>query len=251
MKIVSWNCNGALRGKTAQIDTFGADILVIQECEDPVQSTKKYRKWAGNNYLWRGETKNKGIGIFSKTGHKIEPLKWAGQFTIKGLRTRSKAITWTSNELQSFLPVIIDNKYLLIAVWTKQANSPNFGYIGQLWKYIQIHKEKMHRDNTILCGDLNSNAAWDVSDRWWNHTDVVQELEEIGLISLYHHIKKEPQGMETEKTFYMNRKKDKSYHIDHIFLSKNLIDESTLKIHGFDQWIKYSDHVPLEFTLGA
>jgi len=249
MKIVSWNCNGALRRKTEQIDAISADIIVIQECEDPAQSTKKYRQWVGGNYLWKGETKNKGIGIFSRNGHKIEPLKWDGKFTIKGLRTHSKAVTWTSNELQSFLPVMIDDKYLLIAIWAKQANSPNFGYIGQLWKYIKIHREKMHRDNTILCGDLNSNAIWDVPDRWWNHTDVVQELEEIGLNSLYHHITKEPQGKETKKTFYMNRKKDKSYHIDYVFLSKNLINDSTLKIHSFDHWIEYSDHVPLEFTL--
>jgi len=251
MKIVSWNCNGALRRKTEQIDKLGADILVIQECENPILSTKKYRQWAGNNYLWHGETKNKGIGIFSRNRHKIKRLQWDGQFSIKGLKTNSKAITWTSNELKSFLPVMIDDKYLLVAIWTKKANSLNFGYIGQLWKYIQIHREKIHRDNIILCGDFNSNAIWDVSDRWWNHSDVVHELEEIGIFSLYHYITKELHGKETQKTFYMHRKKNKSYHIDYVFLSRNLIGNSTLQIHSVDHWIGFSDHVPMEFTLKA
>jgi hypothetical protein len=68
----------------------------------------------------------------------------------------------------------------------------------------------LDRDNVILCGDLNSNAIWDVPDRWWNHSDVVQELNEIGLVSLYHYTTKESQGMETQMTFYMNRKKEKA-----------------------------------------
>ncbi len=47
MKIVTWNCQGALRSKIDKIDTLGADILVIQECENPKYSTTEYKKWAG------------------------------------------------------------------------------------------------------------------------------------------------------------------------------------------------------------
>lgn len=249
MKIVTWNCNGAFRRKTAQIEKLGADILVIQECEDPAQSTKIYREWAGNDYLWAGETKNKGIGVFSRNGHKVSLLKWGGEFSIKGINSNSKALFWSSDELQSFLPLMIDKKYILIAIWTKRADSPNFGYIGQFWKYIQIHKERIKKDNIILCGDFNSNAIWDKPDRWWNHSDVVKELEEIGISSLYHHITKEPQGLETQKTFYMYRRHDKPYHIDYVFMSNVLLDSSYLKVHSFNSWIEYSDHVPLEFIV--
>lgn len=66
MKIVTWNCNGAFRKKFASVSNFNADIYIIQECENPEKSEHKdYLKWA-NNYLWTGDSKNKGLGIFTK-----------------------------------------------------------------------------------------------------------------------------------------------------------------------------------------
>lgn len=62
MKLVSWNCNGALRKKLVEADSLSADILIVQECEDPDRSTQVYRNWAGN-HIWCGQNKNKGIGV--------------------------------------------------------------------------------------------------------------------------------------------------------------------------------------------
>ena len=244
MKIISWNCNGALRKKTKYIDALNADILVIQECEDPSQSTKAYKDWSGD-YLWIGESKNKGIGIFARNGNKIERLNWSGSYNIKEFNNKSPSLSWNSDDLQSFLPCKVNNEITLLGIWTKQANSTHFGYIGQFWKYIQIHRSKLSSNNLVLCGDLNSNSIWDEPDRWWNHSDVVKELEEIGIYSLYHSNSNEEQGQETQKTFFMYRHFDKSYHIDYFFVSRDLLDKSSLEISNIRDWATYSDHVPL------
>lgn len=231
MKFITWNCNGAFRKKRQFIEDKKADILVIQECEDPARSTNDFRDWAGVNYLWYGKNKNKGIGIFPLNGNTVEA--W-------GLE---------DNSLELFLPCKINGSIPLVAVWTKHANSPNFRYIGQLWKYLQIHKEIFKSEVPIITGDLNSNVIWDEWDRWWNHSDVVRELEEIGIYSLYHSYLEEEQGKETKPTLFMHRQKEKPYHIDYAFVSAQRLSGATIKVGDFDSWIEHSDHMPVEFEI--
>jgi exodeoxyribonuclease-3 len=236
------------------VDSLDADILVIQECEDPKRSSEVYRSWAGE-HLWAGKDKNKGIGVFARKGNTIRKLEWKGEYRHEVINNNSEATSWNSEELQSFLPLIVNETHTLLAVWLKHAGSKYFGYIGQMWKYLQIHKQDLAiNDKNIICGDLNSNAQWDAKDRWWNHTDVVRELEEIGIHSLYHHIEKEAHSKETKKTFYMYRRINNPkfhYHIDHVFLSENLLASSSIRIYEPENWIQYSDHVPVEFIFNG
>lgn len=190
MKIISWNCNGALRKKFENLSSFNADIIVVQECENPEESNhKEYKDWA-NNYYWIGDSKNKGIGVFAKKDIKLQLLDWSDNF--KGHRVKY------------FLPVSVNDEFSLLAVWNHGNNSPTFGYIGQLWKYLQVNKSRL--SNSLIIGDFNSNKIWDKWDRWWNHSDVVTELKEVGVESLYHTYWKEEQGCETRPTFFMQRK---------------------------------------------
>jgi hypothetical protein len=49
MKIVSWNANCKFRDKLNIIDTYGWDVLIVQECENPNTSIdSEYKKWATN-----------------------------------------------------------------------------------------------------------------------------------------------------------------------------------------------------------
>ena len=74
MKVFSWNCNGALKKKLDIILKIEADIYNIQECENPAESKdEKFKIWA-NNYLWKGDNKNKGIDVFAKANFKLSPL---------------------------------------------------------------------------------------------------------------------------------------------------------------------------------
>lgn len=240
MKIVSWNCNGAFRKKYHLLDIFDADILIIQECENPCESIDAYKVWSGDRYLWIGNNKSKGLGIFSRKGALLELLDWS-----------DININYKNEVLESFLPCRVNGSFILLGVWTKHAKSEVFGYIGQFWKYLKLHKVKFINEDIMIAGDFNSNTIWDKWDRWWNHSDVVNELSELHIESLYHHLLKEAQGEETTHTFYHQRKLDKPYHIDYAFASKALIDNYiSFEIGSPDFWLEHSDHMPIIFNCG-
>lgn len=230
MKIISWNCNGAFRKKFESLLDLNADIFIIQECENPAETKdKNYKDWA-ENYLWIGDTKNKGLGIFTNKNIVLKKLNWNNSYK--------------DHSVKHFLPCSVNGEFELLAIWTHQNNSPNFGYIGQFWKYLQIHKHKFNK--TIIAGDFNSNVIWDEWDRWWNHSDVVRELQEIGIESLYHKFTKEEQGKETQATFFHHRNFGKPYHIDYCFASADIMEKvKSVEIGAFENWKNHSDHSPL------
>lgn len=227
MRIVSWNCNGAFRKKLGALIALDVDVCVVQECEDPARcEDPEYKAWA-SNFLWVGTNKNRGLGVFAKQGISLQQV---------GL---------DAGPLELFLPCIVAGNISLLAVWTRQANSPTFRYIGQLWKYLQQHREFLRQEQAVCIGDLNSNVRWDVWDRWWNHTDVLKELQDIGLESAYHFASAEAQGQETRPTFFMHRRPEKPYHIDYAFLSHALLRDTAVEIGEPNEWLEHSDHMPL------
>jgi len=234
MKIATWNCNGALRKKFDSLEGLSADIFVIQECENPSNTNDQgYKNWA-SNYLWIGDNKNKGLGVFAKKGIRLKQLIWSN--------------TYKDHLVKHFLPCSVNDEFDLLAVWTHKNDSPNFGYIGQFWKYLQVNKENLSKG--VIIGDFNSNAIWDEWDRWWNHSDVVRELKEIEFESLYHKFTNEEQGKETQPTFFLQRNLSKPYHIDYCFASKQLTKKLEQVIVGdFNDWKRLSDHVPVIVTL--
>jgi endonuclease/exonuclease/phosphatase family metal-dependent hydrolase len=232
MKIVTWNCNRAFRKKLHRMTDLDADLLVIQECENPARSGKEYdqyREWAGD-YLWHGNNPNMGLGVFPRNGTCIERLNWS------------------DDGLQLFLPCRVNSTFNLVNVWTKDARS--HAYIGQLWKYLKIHKTKLAADSAVICGDFNSNAFWDRKKRDWNHSDVVQELAHAGIVSHYHHYHRLDHGRESQPTMFLLKNPEKPYHLDYAFTSGELLPGSNeMTIGDPDKWMSMSDHMPLIFTI--
>ena len=227
MVVLSWNCNGALRKKYHLLLDINPDVIIIQECENPEQvkySSDFFEYFP--YYLWTGENKNKGLGIFSK--YKLIENHWNNQNT------------------KYFISCEINNSFNLLGVWCHQANSPTFEYIGQFWKYLKINKNNFKEKEILIGGDFNSNKQWDLRDRWWDHSDVVKELDQINIKSLYHEFFQERQGEEKKPTFFHRKNEEKSYHIDYFFGSQKFSHSiKSLTIGDYNEWKSFSDHIPL------
>ena len=231
MIIVSWNCAGAFRSKFTFLQNLLPDVCVVQECEDPTSSASdSYREWSANS-LWIGDNKNRGLGIFAKPHIRLEP------------------VALNTNGLELFLPCRIDSSMTLLGVWTRRTKSYDFRYIGQLWKYLNLHAEALRTKTSIVMGDFNSNVFWDKRHAAASHTSVVQQLSDIGLESLYHYAQSVPQGKERDATLFLQRNLKKPYHIDYAFIPKNLLPSSTIEIGNSSAWLRYSDHMPVRMRI--
>ena len=218
MKIVSWNCNGKFRFKFQDILSINADIYVIQECENPAKSSCVAYKEFADNYLWTGENKNKGLGVFARKGiHLVEN-------------------PWQRYCLRNFLSIKVNDRFDLVAVW---ACKP---YIEEYYIYQNINIDNYNHD-TIIIGDFNSNAIWDKKHATRTHSAIVHELNQIGLCSAYHYVNSEEQGKESTPTFYLYRHLEKGYHIDYCFASESNIHN--YRILWDEKWLKKSDHMPI------
>jgi len=232
LKFLTWNCNGAFREKFKSIASYDADVYVIQECENPEKVDSKYSDYHlfSKNYFWNGSNKNKGLGVFAKDTITIEKLNLNH--------------IWRGRELQWFLPLRINSSINLLAVWNHHADAEAFQYMGQFWLFMQNNKAEFQ--NMIIAGDFNSNSIWDKWDRWWNHTDCVNELSQIDILSVYHQLKEINHGSEVENTFFLHRNESKGYHIDYFFANRKYIDKTKkYEVGNFMDWKKKSDHVPI------
>ncbi len=221
MKIVSWNCRGKFREKFSLLMRFNADIYLVQECENPEKYTAIKKDFC-SNYFWCGESDSKGLGIFLKSD-------------VNAVKN-----DWQTYCLRNFISLRINDKFDLVGVW---ACSP---YIEEYYIYQSINIEH-YNENTIIIGDFNSNTIWDKGHGKRNHSAVVQQLASLGLGSAYHYVAGEEQGQETSKTFFLYKHQDKAYHIDHCFINKDRI--INYKVCDANEWLKYSDHVPVVLDL--
>lgn len=236
LKFVSWNCQGAYRRKSDAIAAYMPDIAVIQECESPERLLVEIKFTKPTTFSWFGELKYKGLCIMSYTGYEFElheaydpSIEYCMPLKVKGHKN-----------------------FNLIAVWTQNHQDKNTSYIGQVYKAIDFYKDFILEDDTVIIGDFNSNQIWDNERSIGNHSDVVNGLKSLDLVSIYHEMQNEDHGLESQPTFYMYRKVDKPFHIDYCFAPKSWASRlKRFEVGSFDKWCKLSDHCPItaEFQL--
>lgn len=229
LKVITWNCNMAFRKKAHLLLPFQPDILIIQECEhiDKIGFSDGFFRLT--DARWFGTNPNKGLGIFS-----------FGKYRLKLRRTHNP-------DLKLIVPFLVsggESDLDLYAIWANNPDDPDGQYVEQVWKALQHYRLK--RKRTLLAGDFNSNTIWDRKYRVGNHSHVVEHLAKKGINSCYHIHHGQSQGSEAHPTFYLYKHLDKPYHLDYCFASADLSERiHSVEVGKFDDWMKYSDHVPV------
>ena len=226
----------AFRKKWEQLLRYKPDILVIQECEHP-DKYKDIEKIPGvSDFLWVGDNPNKGVAVIS-----------FGNITLK-------IADEYNPDFKYILPVEVSGgfNFRLWAVWAMPVkNNKRDSYVGQIW-LAMMHYQSLSLNRTILIGDFNSNAIWDKEKKPINHSLLVNFLQEKGIESLYHLQSGALHGEELEPTFFLVKNRNKPYHLDYCFCSRDLLNKRcSISVGKYDDWIKFSDHMPLVIRLSG
>lgn len=220
MRIISWNCNMAFLRKSGAILGLVPNLCVIQEI-----SQRDALKIDAPFCHWVGKSPHKGMAVFGFDDILYELMEPC------------------PHELPWAIPLAAGNFHIL-AVWACVSCS-TLRYVRVLHQIIDRYSEFLAAKPSIVIGDFNSNAIWDGKHPATSHSGIVAKLEAVGLQSLYHHQTREPQGSESQGTFFMYRKPDRPFHLDHAFVPIPLLDQSHLAIGSPDVWLAHSDHLPL------
>lgn len=232
MRIITWNCNMAFRKKAEAILAYDPDILVLPECECVEKLVFKPEIKQPSSILWFGDNKHKGLAVIAYNGLKLRLLK----------KTHNQAI-------RTIAPIKVTGEgisFTLFAVWAHNPEDPDGRYVEQVWKAVNYYQSLLKSRRTVLAGDFNSNTIWDRSHRTGNHSDVVKFLENKRIYSAYHLHHEQEQGKEAHPTFYLYRHRQKPYHLDYCFLSKDFAKMlRSVEVGEHAYWTTLSDHVPI------
>ena len=234
MKIITWNRNMAFRRKANLLLAHKPDIIIIPECEHPDKLKFDNGVPTPNDIFWFGNNQNKGLGVLSYSNYKFQ-------------------LDETHNsDYRIVLPLRATNKkfsFTLFAIWANNPQDKGFEYVGQIWKALNFYDGLLKNKRTMLIGDFNSNTILDKPRREGNHSTVVDLLAKKGIYSTYHKFFDQKQGQKEHSTLFMYRHKDKSYHLDYCFASKDFIKKlSGVEVGAYNDWSKHSDHTPLIIT---
>jgi exonuclease III len=230
MKLITWNSAMRFRDKLVTILPLKPDILVIPECEAKEKWKDPTKLQPINQFLWFGENKNKGIGIFTlsdKFHLQLHPLY--------------------NKDFRFIVPLIVTGMedFILFAVWTQNTPKKSESYIGQLYLALKYY-ESLLKAPCIIAGDWNSNKLFDYMKRIGTHSDVVEYLQDANIYSAYHQYYEEKHGQESWPTYYFRKEVGRPFHLDFVFASECILKRlRSLEIGRYEEWIKSSDHLPI------
>ena len=226
MRVITWNCNLKFAKKYQHLEAQDADIVIIQECERLPEDYFPHRK-----FFWTGRIESKGLGILIK-----DP----------SARLHSDF----NPDLINFLPIETDSLKIL-GIWAYNHRAVKFGddVSGNTIDAINHYRQWLQDDShpCLVGGDFNNSVIWDKPNNNNNFQNINQNFESLGFASAYHADTEDEFGQEDKPTFFHTKNREKTYHIDYIYLKG--LEIIQLDIGKYDNWIKLSDHSPVVVEL--
>lgn len=236
IRIVAWNCQGGFRHKWPRVVELGPDVLVVPECESldfldtpvlfdpfPMEQSLRFARGASS----------KGLAVFASNGWRLAVLDVYDErfdYVVPLIASRD------------------NHTVMIVAVWAMP--SPGRGDYPERLHEAVSHYADLLREPVVVIGDFNSNTVFDAAHRSGSHSALVARLATSGVVSVYHARTGEPQGGESQPTFFMNRNRAKPHHLDYCFASESLHHAvSEFGIGSPDDWLDVSDHLPLTVRL--
>lgn len=232
MRLVTWNCRvGGFRNKTAKISLLRPDILVAQEVEllDGVllfagQEQPTYHHRISDSVA-RG---SRGVGVFSYTGAELRPVDVGESMSFRRYEVKLGVL-----------------EFQVVGAWTWKTNSSVTSY-RQLHDGLLRHAEWIAQRPTVVLGDFNGNASFQGS----NWKELLELMQQLGLVSAYHHHYSERFGEETRPTHYHLAKEAAPFHLDYCFVPEEWARRiKKVEVGSYADWCDLSDHVPLVVDL--
>jgi endonuclease/exonuclease/phosphatase (EEP) superfamily protein YafD len=227
VKLATWNCCGKF--DTNLLHLLGLDVDVAVLCEakapSPWPITSEGRLVTGlSQRVWAESPKELGVVA-------CEP------WTLTLHEAAETAPAW-------MLPVRVSGptSFTLVGLWTVvHAGTPS--YEAQVDRAVDWI-ETSAAGPVVLAGDFNSPIS--TSQSRYDH--VARRLEDLSLLDVF----RVSRGLEAdeppvEATYYHHRKRERPFHIDHIWMPAEWADGAKVDVGDFDTWIASgrSDHVPV------
>ena len=231
MRLVTWNCNEGFDRKFLHLRDLDFDVAVVTECgpfesglDEASREVSAVLKLAVDQ---PGHTKH--IGVFAQEPWHIEQLPLPhGQPWVLPVR------------------VIAPVDFTVLAVWAlgREWVADRLSYAAQTARVVADLLPEFDGP-VVLAGDLNAPIASSPADAR-RHEESARQLANRGLVSAFTAARGDVDPL-TEPTLYHQRKFDRPFHIDHLFVPKEWTGDMDVTVGTYAEWIqtRRSDHVPV------
>ena len=232
MKLATWNCCGRFDTNLPHLFDLGIDVAVVCEasaCSGPPTTPAGRTITLLSRRVWAESWKELAV---------IAGEPW----TVSRHEEAGSAPDWT-------LPVRVSGPtaFTLVALWPVVfPGTP--GYVGQIDRAVDWIEQYAATDTVVLAGDFNAPIASTQAQ----YDKVARRLADLGLVDAY----RASRGLEAgespiEATYYHHRRREQSFHIDHLVLPAAWAAAAKVEVGDFDTWIASgrSDHVPVSVEI--